>query len=341
MKHTTGYAQPRRLASPKKQVRLDLRRNPGKTPDGEPELESKSSFWKWFGFVALLHVIIITGFYFLYQFLAIQPPPPEQFISLLPPGNTVKGTPGVQQAPKVGASTPAPAAQHAAPPPPPPQPVAIQPKPAPVPKPIEPQPVVQSDVPPLVPEKPVVKPPPKVKVKVDLTQLVDGPAPDKPVKPKPHHKKPVAVTHPDDNAPDTDTPSSPDNNGLSREQIAAQLGQKLAHEGTTTATATGTSGSANSHPNSFADFYAAIHDQVLSKWTPPNLADATTVNPIIRIHVEKDGRVPPELVTLIRSSGNSAYDDSAVSVAKSLGYLYQPLPDGCPPDIPITFNLTR
>jgi TonB family protein len=79
----------------------------------------------------------------------------------------------------------------------------------------------------------------------------------------------------------------------------------------------------------------------MSQWQSPNLADETAVNPIVQIHVEKDGRVPAESAHLIQSSGNASYDDSALAAAKNLGYLHEPLPDGCPPDIPITFKLTR
>ena len=50
----------------------------------------------------------------------------------------------------------------------------------------------------------------------------------------------------------------------------------------------------------------------MSQWESPNLADETAVNPIVQIHVEKDGRVPPESVHLVQSSGNPTYDDSAV-----------------------------
>jgi len=81
-----------------------------------------------------------------------------------------------------------------------------------------------------------------------------------------------------------------------------------------------------------------IHDQVMSQWQSPNISDENTVNPIVQIYVEKDGRVPPESVHLVQSSGNTVYDDSAVAAAKSLGYLHEPLPDGCPPDISIIFK---
>jgi TonB family protein len=291
--------------------------------------------------VTLFHVAAVSLIYWFYEAVT-PPPPPVQFISLLPIGDVVKGEPGIQKAHKVGPTTPAPSAHHiatakaAAPKPPVPQ--AVKPPPTP------PEPVVKADAPPITPDKPVTpKPAPaKPKVKVDLT-LADGPAPttDKQTaKPKPHPKKTVAS--PDDpNAPESASASTPDSTGLSKEEIAANLGEKLKAAGIEKATQTGVSGSENAKPNSFADFYAAIRDQVMSTWASPNLTDETAVNPIVRIHVEKDGRVPPENVTLIQSSGNAAYDDSAVAAAKSLGTLHEPLPDGCPPDIPITFKLTR
>ena len=348
MKSPASYAPPRRLAG-KRPVRLDLRRAAPRSPDDGSIVERKSHFWKWFGLVALFHLVAICIFGWLYE-ASPTPKPPEQFISLLPDGDVVKGTPGAQQAPKVGATTPAPSVHSASPPPAPTPavkpvtPTALIPPSIPTPKPIQPKPVViKPDAPLVTQDKPVT--PPKPKVKVDLTQLVNGPAvaADKPVtKPKPHPKKPVAVTTTDDaNTSDRNAASNPDSHGLSREQIAQELGRKLQAAGINDAVKIGTSGAANSQPSSFADFYASIRDQVMSKWQHPNQLDDSAVNPIVQIHVEKDGRVPPESVTLVRSSGDPIYDDSALTAAKSLGYLLQPLPDGCPPDIPITFKLTR
>jgi len=346
MKHTTGYAKPPRLAAPQKKVRLDLQRRRSK-PESDDELgtRQKSNFWKWVGLVALFHVLIIGLVYWIYE-NASTPKLPEQFISLLPEGDVVKGTPGAQEAPKLGPTTPAPTAHHDSAPLPPPAPTAIQP-----PKPIQPKPLPPKPVPteaptpladkPITPPKPVPPKPPKVKV--DLT-LADAPTPatDKSAtKPKPHLDKPATKTTDDSANQDHGTTAKPDSAGLSKEQIAAKLGEKLDAAGVKNATQTGKSGSANSHTNPFADFYASIRDQVMSQWQSPNLSDETAVMPIVQIHVEKDGRVPPESVHLIQSSGNTTYDDSAVAAAKSLGYLHEPLPDGCPPDIPITFKLTR
>ena len=104
---------------------------------------------------------------------------------------------------------------------------------------------------------------------------------------------------------------------------------------------TGQDGAEQSQANQFQDFYNSVRDQVMSKWEHPDVLDPSAVDPEVVIHVELDGRVPAESVMLTRSSGNQAYDDSALAAAKSLGYLLQPLPDGCPPDIHITFKLTR
>ena len=339
MKHPAGPVKSRRTAVPQKKVRLDLKRRPPPPSEEDLLLEKKSSFWKWVILVALFHVLVIAVVTLVYE-MAPATKPPQEFVSLLPQGDIVKGTAGTQAAHKVGPTTPAPAVVHhtsaataAVHPPKPVTPKVVPPKPIP------PKPVLKMDAPTLMPVKPAPTPPPPTpKVKVDLN-LVDGPATtaDKP-KPK-LHKKPVAK--PDDSDDNDDTTAKSTSSGLSKEQIAAKLGDKLDAAGVKNATKTGISGSANAHPNSFADFYASIRDQVMSQWQSPNLTDETAVSPIVRIHVEKDGRVPPDLVHLVQSSGNPTYDDSAVAAAKSLGYLHQPLPDGCPPDIPITFKLTR
>jgi TonB family protein len=91
----------------------------------------------------------------------------------------------------------------------------------------------------------------------------------------------------------------------------------------------------------YVDFYTSIRDQVMIKWQNPGRNGKTTVSPIVQIHVEKDGRVPMSDVRLIRSSGDPTFDNSALAAAKTIGDLHQPLPDGCSPDIPITFELTN
>jgi TonB family protein len=345
MKPTTGSVRPRRIAAPKprKKVRLDLKRRPEPEPGPEIITEKKSKFGRVVLLVALLHLLVIAIACYIYQ-LTPAPKPPEQFISLLPEGSVVKGTAGPQQAHKLGPTTSAPTVHHhTSSSTPPPKPAAVTP---PKPKLIVPPPTIEppSQLTPATLDKPKPAPPkptppkptpPKPKIKVDLT-LAD--APDQPVdKPKHQPKKPAKPTHDTDD----DSADNPDSAGLSKEQIAAQLGEKLDAAGVKNAAATGKSGAPNAHPNNFSDFYASIRDQVMSQWQSPNLSDETAINPVVQIHVENDGRVPASSVHLIQSSGNAIYDDSAVAAARNLGYLHEPLPQGCPPDIPITFKLTR
>ena len=48
--------------------------------------------------------------------------------------------------------------------------------------------------------------------------------------------------------------------------------------------------------------------------------------------------MPPESVHLIQSSGDPTYDESAIETVKRLGYLHEPLPSGCPPEISLDFK---
>ena len=340
MKSPAGPPRARRPV-PKKPVQLNLRRTPTWPEEDEASEQSDSHFWRWFALVLLLHVVAFIVLLIVYRH---QPAPPEQFINLVPPGDVVKGTPGETAAHKIAPTTPAPG--HAVEARPPPSPVK------PKPKLVHPVlPIVTPKPPPILTDKaatsapPVVKPKPKPpkppKVKVDLSQLVDAPddqpAPTPTPKPKTHAKK-KAVHKPDDTpaaATDSDT------QGLSREEVARKLGDKLKASGVDKADKTGVNGSTHSTQSDYSDFYQAIHDQVMNKWSVPNLVDETAVDPIVQIHVDKDGRVPPERVRLLRSSNNPAFDQSALEAARGMGYTLQPLPDGCPPDISITFNLRQ
>jgi TonB family protein len=348
MKPTAGSAKPRRRASHRPppgppagppsghaKTQLNLQRQPQRKPEGDLDDQHKSTFWKWVGWVALLHLIALSIFYIVYEFTP-PPPPPAQFISLVPQGDIVKGTPGAQQAHKVGTTTPA-AVHHSAPPTPASQKPVVQKTPPP--KPLTPPVALRPDAtqlaaetpPPKVPPKPPKPKPPKVKV--DLT-LNDGPAsPDAP-KPKHHPKKPVAKAADEDDADANDH----DSTGLSKEEIAAKLGEKHDNEGVKNAERTGTSGSANGHSNNFSDFYAMIRDQVISLWQPPGATDQNNSLPIVAFHVEKDGRVPSESVHLAHSSGNPTIDENALEAVRNLGYLHEPLPPGCPPDMTINFK---
>jgi TonB family protein len=338
MKQPAGHVRVRR-AVPKKPVQLNLRRN--LAPEEDELHDRPSNFWKWFVLIFCIHVV---GFIVLLLIFRGNSKPPIQFISLLPAGDIAKGTPGIQMAPKLGPTTPAPShAAPAAPPMPvvPPAPTPAKPKLQHVkPVPVKLPPILKDDAPPVTPVvKPTPPAPAKPKIRVDLSHLVDAPgtaAPPPKLKPKLH---PAKMVRPPDDSPEKETTS--DTSGLSKEEVAAKLGDKLKAAGVDKGVTTGPSGSPNSKANPFADFYAALRDQVMNKWEIPNLSDETAVDPVVRIHVEKDGRVPPESVTLERSSNNKVYDDSALAAARAIGYTLQPLPDGCPPDISITFKPNR
>jgi len=335
MKPTAGYAKRRRVAPPSR-TRLNLQRRPKPEPGDELDEREPGGFWKWVLLIALLHAAIIAAAS-LYYLFAPAPPPPPAFISLLPPGDVVKGTPGAAQAHKLGATTPTVPAHHAAPPPPAPAAVAPPEPPAESPTPvIPPAPILKDNAPPIKKEKPV-KPKPKPakpKVKIDLHEVerTDATAETTPKPVKHHAKKPAQK--PDD-APD-DSDSSTENTGLSKEQIAEKLGEKLDASGTPNAQKYGASGSPNGHQNDFGEFYATIRDQVHAAWTSP--LTPADVEPYVRMHVERDGHVVPESVRLIKSSGDPAYDQAAIDTVKNLGQLREPLPEGCPPDITIGFN---
>lgn len=341
MKSPAGQPQARRPVQ-KKPVQLNLRRTPTWPEENELD-EPGGNFWKWFALVCLLHVVVITILLIIFHSRA--PKPPTDFIQVFQPtGDLAKGTPGKQSAPKIAPTTAAPSHPVAA------TPVPTPPKPVPV-KPVKPKvqhvtpPVPTPKPPPIIKEHaseqaPPVKPP-KPRIKVDLSHLVDAPAADQPppkARPKMHPKKPVKRT---EAKPDRDADVESDTSGLSREQVARELGDKLKAAGTEQGRTEGPNGSTHAKANEFADFYQAIHDQVMSKWSSPNLVDETAIDPIVQIHIEKSGRVPADRVKLLRSSNNPAFDQSALAAARNMGYTLQPLPDGCPPDISITFNLRQ
>jgi outer membrane biosynthesis protein TonB len=344
MKSPAGQPRARRPVQ-RKQVQLNLRRTP--TWPEEDELdEPRGNFWKWFAVVLLAHVVVLAVLLILLHTHAAKPP--LEFMQVMPSGDLAKGTPGAQAAPKIAPTTPL-SSHTSTPVPPEPTPVKPVPEkpkihhvipPTPAPK---PPPILKDDAreqaPPVKPHPPKVAKvePAKPKIKVDLSQLVNAPDTDepKPAKAKPHPKK---VHHTEEHHEDA---VESENDGLTPAQIAAKLGAKLEAEGTDKGTTTGPDGSTHSNNNDFAEFKNLIHDKVMSEWSVPNSVDPTAVDPLVRIHIDKDGYVPPDSVSLERSSNNLAIDQSALEAARKLGHLSEPLPDGFPPDTSISFNLQQ
>lgn len=335
MNSPAGKPRPTRRPAAKTPVQLNLRRTPVWPEEDELNERPDGQFWKWFGIVFLCHIVAFIVLILLFNHRS---KPPQEFISLLPPGDVVKGTTGPQAAPKIANTTPAPSRQ-AEPTPPrpvtPPKPKVVQKVVPPMPKPTP----ILAEKAPVQATPPVVKPKPrpiKPKVKVDLT-LADAPADDTPAPPKP--VKPSKVKSKKSHKSDISADTEADSQGLSKQQVAQKLGDDFHDQGVPQGLAAGANGDRHGHKNDFSDFYQAIHDQVMSKWTVPNVVDESATDPIVQIHVEKDGRVPADLVRLVHPSGNPAYDQSALTAARGMRYTLQPLPEGCPPDISIDFNL--
>ena len=326
----TPAGKPRaRRAGPRKPVQLNLRRTPVWPEEDELNENPEGHFWRWFAIVAVLHVI---AFFILALIFHGRQQPPPQFIALMPPGETVKGTPGTATAPKFAPTLPAPSKQADEPTPPKPKVQKVQP-PAP-----KPPPLLAANAPvPAAPPKPKPKPKPPAppKVKVDLT-LADAPDTDEPPPPKPkpkaHPKKPAHKA-------DREAAASEDTDGLSKQEVAQKLGDQFKDSGVDKADKTGVSGEANGRPSDFSAYKQMIHDRVMNKWSVPNMADSTATEPIVHIHLEASGYVPPDSVSLVHSSGNPAIDQSALEAAREIGQLPEPLPKGFPSDTSISFTL--
>ena len=78
------------------------------------------------------------------------------------------------------------------------------------------------------------------------------------------HKKPV-VKPEDTQDQDQDAAAKSESSGLSKEQIAAKLGEKLDAAGVKDANRTGISGSVNAHPDDWRESVALL-EQIRNRW---------------------------------------------------------------------------
>src|ERR1700744_322381 len=104
MNHPAGKPRARRPVE-RRPVQLSLRRTPTWPEEDELKEQPDNSFWKWFALVFALHIV---AFIILAIAFSFRPKPPPDFISLLPPGEVVKGSPGQTTAPKIAPTTAAP-----------------------------------------------------------------------------------------------------------------------------------------------------------------------------------------------------------------------------------------
>lgn len=311
------------------------------------------------------------GFLFMLLLIWAVSTPKVQPITTVPTllsfGDLVRGVPGPSIGPNVGKSVepPAPAPLRSAPqpapraieppapetPPAPQQqaaPEVVQPAPTPAPTPAAADPTSWSPekvkpkpkaVTPPAPPQSAVKPRPKVKL--DLNSLTEvnrdtGASSSNTVKASSHTAHANIAADVEGTEPDGTGDARHGVHGATGKSLAEKLGQELQESGVTNAIAIGPSGAPNGTGGENAWYYTLIRDQIYDLWEIPiNLSDKK-LQTLIRIFVEKNGVISN--VTLITSSGNKEYDESAMAAVRRVGRIRQPLPDGIDGNININFK---
>lgn len=306
------------------------------------------SFGRTFMWVVLAHVavILVIGFWRIKP----SPPPPIQWINMLPPGALVHGTAALSEGPQVRAHAvarapePSPAPpQVKTPAPTPPTPPAPektpepetstatedQSTPAPSPIPIN---STQTHAPektaatPSKPKKPRVS---QVKVNLD-EEVVRSPSASSTStagKGKSNHGKGKIAS------------DAEEGSDLDASTVASRLGSTLKSAGVTDSVLVGVSGSEGGNGGEFSDFYNLIRNQMMNAWNQPIQFAGKHFVAQIQITVEKDGQISN--VALGRSSGNGIFDASAMEAARQVKKISASLPEGCPPNISVNFRLTE
>ena len=87
------------------------------------------------------------------------------------------------------------------------------------------------------------------------------------------------------------------------------------------------SGSAATQPSEFAWYGTMLHDRFHKAWEQPKSVVATgaKMSTIVRIRIEKDGRVSK--FTIVKPSGNVVMDESVTAIAQRVTQV-DPLPEG-------------
>jgi TonB family protein len=288
--------------------------------------DSRKLFRRNFVIVTVLHAVVIAAI----GWIQFRPPPPEPIktINLINPGSLVKGTPGPSESPAVKKfETPPPAAAAAAPPPKSPQ------------LPQTPPPV-KTQPPPAAAEAP--QPPSEIPLAKTKTSTTPPAAPaEKPKKVAVKVNKNVVTRQNASTASSSSSASSPAAHTASPDagSVANRLGTALRNSGVATATATGPDGAANGTRSDFSDYYTLIRNQMYEKWDQPIQFAGKKLRTQIQIIVEKSGLL--STVSLLTTSGNSVFDESALTAARSVKQIREPLPDGMNGTITIDFKLTE
>jgi TonB family protein len=275
--------------------------------------DSRKLFRRNFVIVTVLHAVVIAAI----GWIQFRPPPPEPIktINLINPGSLVKGTPGPSESPAVKKfETPPPAAAAAAP--------------------------VKTQPPPAAAEAP--QPPSEIPLAKTKTSTTPPAAPaEKPKKVAVKVNKNVVTRQNASTASSSSSASSPATHTASPDagSVANRLGTALRNSGVATATATGPDGAANGTRSDFSDYYTLIRNQMYEKWDQPIQFAGKKLRTQIQIIVEKSGLL--STVSLLTTSGNSVFDESALTAARSVKQIREPLPDGMNGTITIDFKLTE
>ncbi len=178
------------------------------------------------------------------------------------------------------------------------------PKPTPKPKP-KPKPIPKK----LVVAKASPKPSPKTKPTPDETQE------DQERAEADETKKKLALAA-------LEKAKSMENDSAPKKAVAAQGGNGKG----TTAGAGGHAGGAGGE-SQFGWYGSMLHDRFYSEWVQPstNLTSGAQASALVRIRIEKDGRVSS--FEIVKPSGNPMVDDSVAAVAKRVTQV-DPLPNG-------------
>jgi TonB family protein len=119
--------------------------------------------------------------------------------------------------------------------------------------------------------------------------------------------------------------------------VASSLAEALNSSGATKSiggVAVGGGGSSGE----FSAFYKVIQEQMYQAWLPPKELVGFKQGTAVQIRVAPDGTILE--ASILTSSGNVLFDQSALAAARKVGKLPQPRPEGCPEFITVNFRLT-
>ncbi|SDT93520.1 TonB family C-terminal domain-containing protein [Verrucomicrobium sp. GAS474] len=331
-----------------------------KPPPGGPLPFRRALLW-----VAVAHVVVLLAF--LLQRAATKPvePPPGpvmEFIPLPPvaqprgsapaapdpaPASVPPPTPTPPQPqPDPTPETPAPPAPTPDPTPTPtpavdaPSDIVIPKTPKPEPKKVEPKAETKPKPEPAKAEKPIPPEKPEKTEKAEKTPKPVKPAEHKPQVSLTPVTRPSAPSQAAAQAPTT-APSRPaaasgNGPGLKASGVSDQLSKALQGSGATAPVTVGPAGGGGGGGNG-SWYYGLIRDEMYRAWDQPVDLSGKGYATIIRVTLADDGRITGSSIE--RSSGNTAFDQSALAAARRVNRLSKPKPADIADSVTIAFRL--